>query len=158
LCFLHLLSILHFIARQHLMRPMVRFTMVSAVQMTITMTWAIKNVITVIEPSLLLYSDVSWSHSLAFIFKAKPSNTSSRTMLANCLYQESRIQYQMFKKLLARMRVKKIATRISELMMSLKAMLKAISILRRLNQTKYIIRTNLLLFSPWVTYDILFTV
>ena len=85
------------------------------------------------------------------MFKANPRRTNSKMMFASCLYQESRIQYQMFKKQLVRMRVRKIATRMSALMMSLKAMLKAISILRRLNQTKYIITTNLFSFRPWVT-------
>lgn len=113
---------------------------------------------TVIEPNLLLCSEVSLNHSQIFMFKANPSKTISKTTFASCLYQESRIQYQMFKKQLVMMRVKKIATRMSELMMSLKAMLKAIRILSRLNQTKYIITTNLLSFNPWVTYDIHLTV
>jgi len=69
-----------------------RLMTVSAVQMTITMTWATKNVITVIEPSLLLYSSVKENHSEAFIFRANPNRTSSKTMFASCLYQESRIQ------------------------------------------------------------------
>jgi len=103
---------------------------------------------TVIEPNLLLCSEVSLNHSQIFMFKANPSKTISKTTFASCLYQESRIQYQMFKKQLVMMRVKKIATRMSELMMSLKAMLKAIRILSRLNQTKYIITTNLLSFNP----------
>ena len=103
---------------------------------------------TTMLPSLFDYSNERLNHSEALIDNARPKRTISSMMFASYLYQESRIRYQMLRKVLVMIKVKKIATSTSAEITFLKAMLNAIKIQSKLNQTKYIITTNLLLLSP----------
>lgn len=59
----------------------------------------------------------------------------------------------MLRNVLVSISVKKTATRTSELITSLKAILNAMRILNIENQTKYIMTMNLFVLRPWVTYE-----
>ena len=88
---------------------------------------------------------------------ASPRSANSNDKFAICLYHESNIQNLKLIITLHIIKVKKTVTRTSELITSLKAILRAIKIHKALNHTKYVITIDLFMFNSCVTYDNLLT-